>query len=456
MADDKELMLAFQLVEAAKKEVVDLGEARLLLRGFFAKGLATASRLSSYNGGGLEENEPASFRQLQSDIMAEPTVAQGVSDDGGCRAVIFAAVKALLKAHSRKKKRETSDEGEKDDKLTLGAYEGLERLQHLSVDLPMRAATDLVAAMVRNMMSQAYLNSLPSVRRVRTQGVATHLRKVAIGGDKAMPMSVEIGEESSIDLKMTTDLSRAVRVLVYALLAVLSRPLNPAAYGGGRTGYVPVEGGELRVFLTRHAAEIFMWGIIDHFSKIDALEQRVGFADNVFAEFLRLLSHKRLHPDAIVEKIIESKLEDLVPDEEPRKSSPEQTPPPASRSGGGSLGVCPSHLSQRDGCTKDDCPFDHPRGHLGLAHNRKRGAGGGGYNGGGGGGGGYNGGGGGGGYRGGGGGGRNGGGYNGGANNGGGGWNQNQNWGQPPPWWNGGGGGGGGKGQGQNKKNKKP
>ena len=237
--------------------------------------------------------------------------------------------------------------------------------------------------------AELHITNFPSVRRVRTQGVSSSVKTISFPG-KDEGVKLQVGEETLLELSGTADLTKAVRVLTTLLLAVMTKAVNSTAYGGGTEGYISTPGGgTMRVFMTRAAEERLTWAITDYFSQLSNLEERSNFADNVFAEFMRVLATRRVHPDTIIDTIVDRRLNDLRPATATtgtRSAEPTAAEKPRSTddaSDGRNRAWCPAHLTSTRGCSNDACPYLHPPNMLGVAVGqgaKRRASGGGGGN----------------------------------------------------------------------------
>jgi hypothetical protein len=139
-------------------------------------------------------------------------------------------------------------------------------------------------------------------------------------------------------------------------------------------------GGQMRVFLSAAAARRFIWEIIDFLPRLPDLAAKARFADKVFGNFLKLFSHKRMHPDLIIDSIIDSRLETLrdeaISAMPAAVATPDSAPAQDTRAPGSAVtvGVCLRWLG--GGCNASSCDLDHPpnlRGAGGHTSGRKRG-----------------------------------------------------------------------------------
>ena len=274
-----------------------------------------------------------------------------------------------------------------DDRTSAkAAYSDLFRYQGHNVPLDCKLAAGTIGRMRKEVIESDYIESIPSVKNVPLACRLGARRDISLGQmADGNTVSVSLSGEGNVGAAKTfAAVQHNVRALLYGILAALSRPISLTAYGGGQSGIVrvPAESRQIRLQFSLAKCDRLVWKLIELATGFGAdVNAYINTCDNAIFEFAKHCEAVTMHPDEIVDYLIDqrpalfSTADDgfsISGSSSRSRGSSTGTPAPGPQdtaSGGeGKNGICSSWL-QNGGCRKYNegtCLADHPPSQKGA------------------------------------------------------------------------------------------
>ena len=282
----------------------------------------------------------------------------------------------------------TADSPSEEVKLSKESYRDLATNQNVFVELPNKMAAGPVGRLRREVVQNNYVESLPDVTRIPLASKVGARREVGLGGFGEEKLTISVSGDGAVSAATTiTAVQHNTRVLIYALLAVMSRQITATAFGGGSAGVVPMPGEKkhIRVQLCAAKAERLLWALTHAASAFGGdVASYAAMVNNVLYEFLRESEKLTMHPSDIVDLICDTRQSlfrvgagETASHSSGASSAHSATPTTDAAPGGARHGVCSSWLANGACRAYNDgtCTLDHPANLCAVGRgNGRRGA----------------------------------------------------------------------------------
>lgn len=338
-------------------------------------GIEDITTAMAWGFGCLAQQVPADLSRLGQRLKAADT--QGVVDDTSPTfpIVIFKIVDRICDVWKLDKQTQAAStiavanpgaaKDPDDDEQATEAYDDLQRLQGVIIDLPMRATC--VAGVRRSVKKHLYIQELPCVTKLATQGTSGASKKrIRVGGDSA-GAHLEFDDKTAHTITGLQQAHGAARTLVWAICAALTVPITAEAFGGRDAGWVlpPGQTKQQRLLMSSTAADRLVWALVA--IRTTDVDMFTFTVNRVILEFVTMLARRMRHPDEIVTDLLGTHEHLFIPrgTDDTASESGRSAGAASLEPGGHAVSTttvatdpCPRMASQ-GACNKAGCPYVH-------------------------------------------------------------------------------------------------